>query len=65
MTTTLRSAHTHLKYKDWIKRVDAIVQSKLGLSIDDLPDCCTVDWHANDMSPARAAARAIRLAKDY
>ena len=65
MTTTLSPTRIHLTYKDWLKKVDAIVQSKLGCSIDDLPDCCTADWYAAKMSPARAAARAIRLAKEY
>ena len=47
---------------DWKKRVDAIIGRKRGLSADDLPDCCYADWYEEDVSPARAAARAIRMA---
>ena len=37
---------------------------KQGCSVHDLPDCCYFDWYEDDMSPARAAAKAIRSARE-
>ena len=51
-------------FADWMAKVDAIVYRKQGCSVHDLPDCCFADWYDDDMSPARAAAKAIRAARE-
>ena len=51
-------------FADWMAKVDAIVYRKQGCSVHDLPDCCFADWYDDDMSPARAAAKAIRSARE-
>ncbi len=47
------------------RAVDALVESKCGLSLDDLPDVCLMDWYENRVGAAAAASRAIRAAKEY
>lgn len=51
-------------FEAWKAAVDQIVWAKVGLGIDDLPDCCLADWHAEGVSPRSAASRAIRAAKE-
>jgi hypothetical protein len=47
------------------RMVDALVEAKCGLSLDDLPDVCLMDWFEDRVRPAAAAARAIRAAKEF
>ena len=54
----------NIGFTDWMKAVDDAVYRKQGCSVHDLPDCCYFDWYEDDMSPARAAAKAIRSARE-
>jgi hypothetical protein len=51
-------------FEEWMKVVDTICESKYGLSVDDLPDCCYKDWYDDDVKPSTAAARAIKGAAE-
>jgi hypothetical protein len=46
----------------WFRAVDAIVLAKAGVSVNDLPDCCFIDWFDDGVSPKAAAARALKSA---
>jgi hypothetical protein len=48
----------------WYAKVDAAVQAKTGLSVDDLPDCCYRDWWEDGMTAGQAARAAIRSAQE-
>jgi len=54
-----------LTFEDWMKKVDKIIESRVGLSSDDLPDVCYRDWYDDGISPDRAANRAIKSAVEY
>jgi hypothetical protein len=51
-------------YADWRKKVNAAVWRKAGLSVDDLPDFDLISAFEDGASPSKAAAAAIRAAKD-
>jgi hypothetical protein len=51
-------------YDEWMAEVNRIVGEKVGLSTDDLPDCCYRDWYDNGVSARAAASRAIKNAKE-
>lgn len=51
-------------FEKWMKRVDRIVQSQVGLSCYDLPDVCYYDWHMDGMTPAAAASQVISESMD-
>ena len=51
-----------MDYAAWKHAVDGACWHIAGLGIDDLDDCPLADWYADDISPARAARRAIRNA---
>jgi len=52
------------RFEIWMERVDRELADELGgLTNEDLPDCCYADWHADGVSPKRAAKRAISRAK--
>ncbi len=51
-------------FKDWMKQVDREVGKKVGISAQDLPDVPYADWHDDGMNPKRAAAKAIKMAKE-
>lgn len=57
METTTRPT-----FEAWMIQVDLKVQARLGISVHDLPDCPFRDWYDSRVSPAKAAARAIRNA---
>lgn len=44
----------------WMKQVDENVQSKVGCSVYDLPDCCFADWFESGMNYRTAANMAIK-----
>ena len=46
----------------WLAAVDAIITRKYGVSLDDLPDCNTADWHEDGYTPRQAAAMAVDIA---
>jgi hypothetical protein len=52
-------------FEEWMVEVNKVVETKVGLGTDDLPDCCYRDWYDNGVSVKSAAARAIRSAKEY
>lgn len=45
-----------------MSEVNAIIEQGIGLSADDLPDCCYTQWYEDGMRPATAARRAIKNA---
>jgi hypothetical protein len=47
------------------RAVDMAVQIKTGVSLDDLPDVCLIDWFEDRVPIATAARRAIRNARDF
>lgn len=51
-------------FEQWKKEVDAHIIAKCGLSSDDLPDCCYMQWYEDHVSPKVAASRAIRNARE-
>lgn len=53
-----------MTFEQWLEKVNAIIESKVGLSYQDLPDCSYHDWYDEGVSPSVAAKRAIRLAKE-
>lgn len=46
-------------FERWKRSVDRAVESRIGLSADDLPDCPYRDWFEDDVPPDAAACRAI------
>lgn len=53
-----------LSFEEWMRKVDQLVQSRVGLSAHDLPDWRYRDAYDDEMTPARAAAHVIKNAKD-
>lgn len=53
-----------MTFEQWLNKVDAAVESRTGLSRDDLPDCPYRDWYDDGVSPSAAASRAIKAAKE-
>lgn len=51
-----------MSFDDWMKRVDAHIAKRFGLTSADLPDCCYRDWYCDGMGPVSAAKKAIRAA---
>ena len=51
-------------FEEWMKDVNRAVYVKLGLTTEDLPDCCYRDWYDEGASPKSAAARALRNAEE-
>lgn len=51
-------------FEVWKAAVDAAISAKLGLSVDDLPDCPLRDWYDGGMAPASAARAAIQSAQE-
>lgn len=51
-------------YEEWLKKVDAEVVRRVGLSVHDLPDCPFRDWYDDKVSPKTAAGRAIKRAEE-
>lgn len=49
-----------LSFEEWMRRVDASVQRKVGLSVHDLADVAFRDWYDDGVTAAGAATRAIR-----
>jgi hypothetical protein len=50
------------KFRDWLRKVDAVVRAKTGMSYDDLPDYCYADRYEEGARPATVANEAIRAA---
>lgn len=54
-----------LTFDAWMKLVDSLIQRKCGMSAYDLPDCAYHDWYDDGKSAASAAAKAVKLAKEF
>ncbi len=52
-------------YAVYRRAVDAAVEAKVGLSLDDLPDVLLDDWFEDRVPVGAAASRAIRYAKEF
>lgn len=52
-------------FEEWLRLVDSHIRNKCGLSHLDLPDWCYRDAYDDGVTPATAAARAIKAAKEY
>lgn len=52
-----------LTFEAWKVKVNAEVQRRLGIGVDDLPDCPYHDWFTQRINSTQAAVRAIRAAK--
>lgn len=44
---------------NWLEEVNAIVEKKWGLSVDDLPDVLYADWFEDGVTPKEAAEKWI------
>lgn len=53
---------SQLTLKEWILKVNAVLEAKVGLALEDLPDCCYADWHEDGVSPSTAARMALDAA---
>jgi hypothetical protein len=46
-------------YMQWKARVDALLESQIGLSSDDLPDQNYREWFESGMTPSEAARKVM------
>jgi len=51
-------------FAEWMKKVDALVWTRAGCSVHDLPDCCFGDWFDDGLTPGSAANEAILCAQE-
>lgn len=51
-----------MTFETWMRAVDAAVESKAGVSVHDLPDCCFRDWYDAGTTATTAAKWALRAA---
>lgn len=49
-------------FDEWMKKVDAKVSKRVGMSVHDLPDVPFRDWYEDGKSPKAAATKAIKAA---
>ena len=49
-----------MSFEQWKKAADEICWQKYGCSLDDLADCCYMDWYEDGVSPKVAVSRAIK-----
>jgi hypothetical protein len=48
-------------FEQWLDEVDKKLRELLmGLTHEDLPDCCYYSWYEEGVSPAAAAKKAIK-----
>ena len=52
-------------FEEWMKIVDTIIQSRCGLSSEDLPDLDYSTMYAEGRNPLSVAKKAIRNAAEY
>ncbi len=52
------------RFKEWMARVDLLLELKTGMDSNDLPDCSYHDWFDRGMSAENAARQAIKLARE-
>jgi len=51
-------------FDGWMKDVNAILFAKYGLLTNDLPDQLYANWYEDGTSPAEAARRTYKLARE-
>jgi len=51
-------------FRVWLETVNTEVEARIGLSVDDLPDCTFRTWYDRGVNPISAATKAIRHALD-
>jgi hypothetical protein len=54
---------TKRTFAEWMKFVNLTIEARCGLSADDLPDCCYMDWYEDGCTVAATASRAVRYAE--
>lgn len=42
-------------FENWMRRVDAVVTARAGVSVHDLPDMSFRDWYDEGITPGQAA----------
>jgi hypothetical protein len=52
------------EFRMYMRRVDACLEARIGLSSGDLPDACYRDMFEGGMEPMEAAKEAIAAADD-
>ena len=54
------------QFEDWMQEVSACVESSLGLSPEDLPDCPYADFYGMGMTPDEAREAVVeRVLQDW
>jgi hypothetical protein len=48
-----------VSYEEWMRRVDAVVMARAGVSVHDLPDFQSRDMYNDEVTPAEAAAEVL------
>ena len=56
--------HAKFNFRDWMRAVDRELLSRAGLTHDDIPDQPYPDWFLMNMSPIRAARKALTYARN-
>lgn len=46
-------------FEEWMNQVDIYLDATVGLTHNDLADCCYRDWYDDGVSPKVAAKRAL------
>lgn len=49
-------------FREWMKEVNSEVEKRVGLGVDDLPDCPFSQWYEDGKTAKAAAAKAIKNA---
>ena len=49
-----------MTFEQWMQKVNTAISNKIGLTSDDLPDCCYRDWFDDGISPKSAATMALK-----
>lgn len=47
-------------FEQWKNEANKICEANYGMSLDDLEDCCYMDWYEDGVSPNAAVKRAIK-----
>ena len=48
------------KFQVWMAKVNALIESTVGLGADDMADVAYHDWYENGVKPETAAKRALK-----
>ena len=58
-----RAKYLRMSFDEWLRATDLCAETKYGLSLADLPDCCYRDWYDAGYTPSWAARAAVRFAR--